>query len=87
MSRIAQEAERIARETYAAEEVELVLLALSEMRQPNLTLEFSDLRERVQLAILLLANGDSNALLKQVKASQVDWRDTLVAAQATSQRV
>lgn len=83
MNRIAHEVERIARETYPAEDIELVLLALSEMRQPNLAVEFAALRERVQLAILLLANGKANALLKQVDASQVDWRDTLVAADAT----
>ncbi len=87
MKGISQAVEVRVRETFSADDAELVLLALSEMERPPLTPEFESLRDRVQFAVLLLSNGDPNSLLKQVRSSQIDWRDTLVAAGVLEERL
>ncbi len=36
--------------------------------------------ERVQAAVVLIANGDSSRLLEAVALAETDWRDVLMAA-------
>jgi hypothetical protein len=82
MNGVAPSIEIQVRAEFSEDDAELMLLALSEMKSPPLDAEFYDLRKRVHEAILLLAGGNPNALLRRVASSQIDWRDTLVGAEA-----
>lgn len=81
MNGVAPNIEIQVRAEFSADDAELILLALSEMNSPPSDAEFADLREKVREAILLLADGNPNALLRKVASSQIDWRDTLVGAE------
>ena len=65
---------------FSAEDASAALAALSSMREPPQCLEWATARARVQIATLMLSKGDIELLNKAIKQSQVDWRDTLVAA-------
>lgn len=55
----------------------LGLLAEAAYEEPGDTAEGT---ERIQAAIVLLADGDSERFLQAVVMAQGDWRDVLVAA-------
>ena len=55
------------------DDAELVLAALVELPRDAAS-------ERVQAAVVKLANGDLGRLDRQLKEARIDWRDVLVAA-------
>lgn len=81
MSDVRDEVVHEVRQRFSADAQPHVLRALSSMSEPPATSpDRSRERARVQLAIIKLAGGDLGRLLAHVKASQIDWRDTLCAA-------
>ena len=56
------------------------IAVLAGMLEPPLSPEWAVARERVQIAALMLARTNLKTLEAVVKQSQVDWRDTLMAA-------
>jgi hypothetical protein len=77
---VSQAIEANARATFSAQDASEALVALSTMLQPPSTPEWVVARARVQIATLMLAKGDVESLRKAIKQSQLDWRDTLMAA-------
>jgi hypothetical protein len=77
---VSQAIETNVRAAFSSQDASTVLVALAGMQQPPSTPEWAVARARVQIAALMLAKGDVELLCKAVKQSQVDWRDTLVAA-------
>ena len=73
-----QPTDRLARRVRAdfGADAGLVLMALAEVDDvPGLATG-----ERVQAAVLKLADGGLGRLDRQLRAAQIDWRDVLVAA-------
>jgi hypothetical protein len=68
------------RTAFPATQVKEVLAALASMSAPPDTPEWALARTRVQIAVLMLANGNLDLFRKEISQSQKDWRDTLVAA-------
>lgn len=69
------------RDRFPEEEARLVLSAFQAAELPFLGDESrSHERDRVQLAILTLANGSLSEFEKWLREARVDWRDVLVAA-------
>ena len=80
MEKVSRMIEANVRELFSLQDAAVVLAALSEMKVPLPNSEWSTTRDRVQAAILVLSDSRIDRLLKEVAASQVDWRDTLMAA-------
>ncbi|MGJ7527572.1 hypothetical protein [Variovorax sp. GB1P17] len=80
MEKVSQTIEAKVREIFSLEDAAVALAALSAMEIPLSNSEWSTTRDRVQAAILVLSNSRIDRLLKEVSASQVDWRDTLMGA-------
>jgi hypothetical protein len=68
------------RSRFPAAEAESAVRALSALGSPEPSVEFIETRIRVQIAIALLADGNLEKIRLWVKQSEIDWRDTLVAA-------
>ncbi len=67
---------RRVRDDFGAEDAELVLVALAELDDlPGLVAH-----ERVQAAVVKLADGNLRRLDVQLREARIDWRDVLVAA-------
>ena len=77
---VSQAIETNVRAAFSSQDASTVLVALTSMQQPPSTPEWAVARARVQIAALMLAKGDVELLCETVKQSQVDWRDTLMAA-------
>jgi hypothetical protein len=69
---------RRVRRDFAPAEAETVLGLLDGLGEYAMSLDPAG-RERVQTAVVLLADGDSRALLDALALAQTDWRDVLVA--------
>jgi hypothetical protein len=63
-----------------SEHVGSALALFASMLEPPQTLEWAVTRERVQIAVLMLARGNLDSLKAAIKQSQIDWRDTLTSA-------
>jgi len=77
---VSQAIETNVRAAFSSQDVSAALVALNSMQQPPPTPEWAVARVRVQIAALMPAKGDVELLRKTIKQSQVDWRDTLMAA-------
>ncbi len=77
---VSQTIEANVRGAYSAQDADAVLAALASMQEPPRAPEWAATRTRVQIAALMIAGGDIELLHKAIKQSQVDWRDTLMAA-------
>ena len=77
---VSQTIETNVRAAFSSQDASAVLPALTSMQQPPPTPEWAATRACVQIATLMLAKGDVELLRKTIKQSQVDWRDTLMAA-------
>lgn len=68
------------RQSFRPDEVETILSLLADAvpREPDDTAEGT---ERVQAAVVLLSDGNSQRFLQALAIAQQDWRDILVAAQ------
>jgi hypothetical protein len=61
-------------------EAEAAIRLLSALGSPESSAAFIETRIRVQIAIAMLADGNLEKVDLWVKQSEIDWRDTLVAA-------
>ena len=77
---VSQAIEANVRAAFSAQDASEALVALSTMQQPPSAPEWAVARARVQIAALMLAKGDVESLRNAIKQSQLDWRDTLMAA-------
>jgi hypothetical protein len=77
---ISQAIEANVRANYSAQDAGAALDALADMRDPPQAPEWAITRARVQIATLMIARGDVVLLRKAIQQSQIDWRDTLMAA-------
>lgn len=76
-----QALEKNVRVAFPAKDAGMVIAALVAMPEPAaVTPEWVVARARVQIAVLMRADGDIELLHKAIEQSQVDWRDTLVGA-------
>ena len=68
------------RQSFRPDEVETILSLLTDAvpREPGDTVEGI---ERVQAAVVLLSDGNSQRFLEALTMAQQDWRDVLVATQ------
>ncbi|MEU4237332.1 hypothetical protein [Actinoplanes sp. NPDC026619] len=68
------------RRGFRPEEAEAILSLLTDAvpQEPG---DSADGIERVQAAVVLLSDGDSQRFLEVLRMAQQDWRDVLVAAQ------
>jgi len=68
------------RSSFPEQDTSAALAVLAGMHMPPQTPEWAAARERVQIAALMLAHANIESLRAAVKQSQIDWRDTLMAA-------
>ena len=80
MEKVSRTIEEKVREIFSLQDAAVALAALSAVEMPLSNSEWPTTRDRVQAAILVLSNSQIDRLLKEVSASQVDWRDTLMGA-------
>lgn len=83
MKGIAPEIEASVKAHFSPSETEQVICMFAELKSPGLEPEFSTLRARVQIGVLMLTKGNLESLAKAIRQSQVDWRDTLVSSGLT----
>jgi hypothetical protein len=74
------EVERNVRSRFVGKGTDQALATLSEMTVPSQEPAWVETRKRVQIALLMLADSDIGRLKAEAAKSQIDWRDTLVAA-------
>ena len=80
MTQLSPNIEAKVRASFKREEIGAVLSFLSDMKEPPFEGEWALTRERVQVAILILANSNLERLMTCIAGAQIDWRDTLNGA-------
>ncbi len=65
---------------FSATQADEAIQVLSALKSPEASPEFLATWIRVQIAISILADGDLERIHYWARQSEIDWRDTLVAA-------
>jgi hypothetical protein len=79
-TRVSEEVEKEVVRRFPQRDVAGVLAALAALNHPPADGEWARTRARVQLALVILAQGDARALAHHLQMAKRDWRDTLCEA-------